>query len=164
MRRKNRECLTSGCVKGASLSLSELLLLCRLRGQKKTQRPPAPPEVRRDKDTHWPPKGQCGSGARAQEKLLPPKCPSSLDNSTCRARGPFQAKSLTMACGQVLNNRPGGGGRSLICSIRQCLWCKHCHRGQFQGTKVRSLEQGWEGRLVAHHGVEFSPCRHKRCK
>lgn len=32
-----------------------------------------------------------------------------------------------------------GWGKALLCTIRQCIWCKYSFRDQFQATKVTSL-------------------------
>ena len=46
------------------------------------------------------------------------------------------------------------GGRSLICSIYQYLWCKYSHHSQFQVTKVKSRDLQL-GRDVKEPGITW---------
>lgn len=102
--------------------------------------------VQRAERTHSPPEGQSGSRTRAQEMLLPPKCPLPWTPPPSRPDDPSRSSPSQW---QVRNNPLAGG--SLICSICRLLWCKYSHHGQSQGTSMRSLEQGWEEMLVSHH-------------
>lgn len=49
-----------------------------------------------------------------------------------------------------------GGGRALICSVCQFLWCKYSHPGQFQAANVVSLNAGLERDKQKHTSMQPS--------